>query len=457
MTSRPVAPLVAIVGRPNVGKSTLFNRYAGRRRALVDNIPGLTRDRIVQAVDVGGRRVVIVDTAGFEPAESEGLGAAIQAQARAAVRDADAILFVVDANAGLLPEDESIARELRKSDRPIALVVNKCDTPKHESRTADFHRLGFARMRAISAEHGRGAWDVLEELVAELPLDVGAAGPAEPDADDPNSYRIAVVGRPNVGKSSLVNRLLGSERMVVSDEGGTTRDAIDSVLERHDGTYILVDTAGLRRRGRRDRTGERVSALMAVRSLERAEIALVVTDAADGFTDQDVTVLGLARDSGCATAVLLNKWDLVHERGAADRAREAVLERLRFAADTPILAIAAKTGLRVDKILPLVRKLAKAARKRIPTAELNRWLKAATDAHEPAMAQRGTRKRPLRLLYATQVGVRPPSIVIFCSDPAGVKDSYLRYLENHFRTRFDLGGAPLRIQLRSRREKKGAN
>ena len=453
--SRPVAPLVAIVGRPNVGKSTLFNRYAGRRRALVDDIPGLTRDRIVQAVDVAGRRVVVVDTAGFEPDQSEGLGAAVQAQARAAVRDADAILFVVDANAGLLPEDESIARELRKSDRPIALVVNKCDTPKHEPRAAEFHRLGFARVRAISAEHGRGAWDVLEEIVAELPPDVGAAGPADPDADDPDVFRVAVVGRPNVGKSSLVNRLLGTERMVVSDEGGTTRDAIDSVLERPDGTYVLVDTAGLRRRGRRDRTGERVSALMAVRSLERAEIALVVTDAADGFTDQDITVLGLARDSGCATAVLLNKWDLVHERGASQRAREAVLERLRFAADTPILAIAAKTGLRVDKILPLVRKLAKAARRRIPTAELNRWLKDATDAHEPAMAQRGTRKRPLRLLYATQVGVRPPSIVIFCSDPAGVKESYLRYLENNLRERFDLGGTPLRIQLRSRREKKG--
>jgi GTP-binding protein len=454
--SRPVAPLIAIVGRPNVGKSTLFNRFAGRRRALVDDIPGLTRDRIVQAVEVSGRRVVVVDTAGFEPTPSEGLSAAVQAQARAAVRDADAILFVVDGGAGLLPEDESIARELRKSDRPIALVVNKCDTPKHESRTAEFHRLGFARVRAISAEHGRGAWDVLEEIVAELPTQVAEEGTPEPDTDQPHAIRVAVVGRPNVGKSSLVNRLLGAERMVVSDEGGTTRDAIDSVLERPDGVYVLVDTAGLRRQGRRDRIGERTSALMAIRSLERADVALVVTDAADGFTDQDATVLGLARDSGCATAVLLNKWDLVHERGASERAREAVLERLRFAADTPILAIAAKTGLRVDKVLPLVRKLAKAARRRIATAELNRWLKEATDAHEPAMAQRGTRKRPLRLLYATQVGVRPPSIVIFCSDPAGVKESYLRYLENRLRERFDLGGTPLRIQLRSRREKKGA-
>jgi GTP-binding protein len=453
MTTRPAAPLVAIVGRPNVGKSTLFNRYAGRRRAIVDDVPGLTRDRNVQSVEVDGRRVVVVDTAGFEPAPSEGLGAAVQAQARAAVRDADAILFVVDAGAGLLPEDEAIARELRKSERPVALVVNKVDTPRHEARVAEFHRLGFARVRGISAEHGRGAWDVLEEVVAEIPA--GEVAP-EPDLEGDAAIHVAVVGRPNVGKSSLVNRLLGSERMVVSDEGGTTRDAIDSVLERPDGTYVLVDTAGLRKSGRRDRTGERPSALMAVRSLERAEVALVVTDAAEGFTDQDAHVLGLARESGCATAVLLNKWDLVHERGATERAREAVQERLRFAADTPILAIAAKTGLRADKVLPLVRKLAKAARTRIPTAELNRWLKEATDAHEPAMAQRGTRKRPMKFLYATQVGARPPSIVIFCSDPAGVKDSYRRYLENRLREKFDLAGTPLRIQLRSRREKKSA-
>jgi GTP-binding protein len=455
MTTRPAAPLVAIVGRPNVGKSTLFNRYAGRRRAIVDDIPGLTRDRNVQSVEVEGRRIVVVDTAGFEPAPSEGLGAAVQAQARAAVRDADAILFVVDAAAGLLPEDEAIARELRKSERPIALVVNKVDTPRHEARVAEFHRLGFERVRGISAEHGRGAWDALEELVAAMPAPAGEVAP-EPDVDGDAAIHVAVVGRPNVGKSSLVNRLLGSERMVVSDEGGTTRDAIDSVLVRPDGTYVLVDTAGLRKSGRRDRTGERPSALMAVRSLERAEVALVVTDAAEGFTDQDAHVLGLARDSGCATAVLLNKWDLVHERGATERAREAVKERLRFAADTPILAIAAKTGLRADKVLPLVRKLAKAARTRIPTAELNRWLKQATDAHEPAMAQRGTRKRPLKFLYATQVGAQPPSIVIFCSDPAGVKDSYLRYLENRLRDEFDLAGAPLRIQLRGRREKKSA-
>jgi GTP-binding protein len=449
MTTVSRTPLIAIVGRPNVGKSTLFNRFAGRRRAIVDDVPGLTRDRIAQAVEVAGRRVIIVDTAGFEPAPRDSLGAAVQAQARVAVRDADAILFVVDGLDGLLPEDEGIARELRRSRRPIALLVNKIDTPRHEPRAAEFHRLGFERTRTMSAEHGRGAWDALEEIVAELPPEA-----AEPEPDDADAVRVAVVGRPNVGKSSLVNRLLGEERMVVSDEGGTTRDAVDTRLERPDGVYVLVDTAGLRRRGRRDRVGEAPSALAALRALERADVALVVTDASEGLTDLDRNVLGLAREAGCAVAVLLNKWDLCSKQPASDRdrIREAVAQRLRFAADVPIVAVSALSGSRVATLLPLARRLATAGRTRIPTAALNRWLAEATHEHEPAMAQRGTRKRPLKLLYATQVGTRPPSFVIFCSDPIGVKDSYLRYLENRLRERFDLAGTPIRIHLRSRRE-----
>jgi GTP-binding protein len=290
------APLVAIVGRPNVGKSTLFNRFAGRRRALVDDVPGLTRDRIVEAVEVAERRVLVVDTAGFEAAVEGTLAAAVQAQARAAVRDADAVLFVVDGLAGLLPEDEAIARELRKSERPIALLVNKMDAPRHDVRAAEFHRLGFERLRPISAEHGRGAWDALEELVLAIAPDAPALKP-----DTRDEVRIAVVGRPNVGKSSLVNRLLGEQRMVVSDEGGTTRDAVDTRIDREEGTYVLVDTAGLRRRGRRDRTGEAPSALAALRSLERADVAFVVTDGSAGMTDLDANVLGVARESGFAT------------------------------------------------------------------------------------------------------------------------------------------------------------
>jgi GTP-binding protein len=445
--------LIAIVGRPNVGKSTLFNRYAGRRRALVDDHPGLTRDRIAEEVEVADRRILLVDTAGLEERGEPGragatdLQAAVQAQARTAVAEADAVLFVVDGQAGLLPEDAAIARELRRSGRPLAVAVNKIDAPAHEVRTTEFHRLGFERVRAISAEHGRGAWEVLEELVAALPaVDEGPGAERRSDA-----IHVALVGRPNVGKSSLVNRLVGSERVVVSEEAGTTRDAIDVVLERPEGTYVLVDTAGLRRPGRQDRIGERVSALVALRSIERAEVALLVSDASEGFTEQDVRLAGLVRDRGCAAAVLVNKWDLVGERGVeAARVRDEIRERLRFASDTPVLTVSARTGLRTERIYPLIQQLARAARTRVPTAALNRWLQDAVGGHEPAMAQRGTRRRPLRFFYATQVAVRPPTFVLFCSEPASVKESYRRYLENRLRERFGLVGTPVRLQLRSR-------
>jgi GTP-binding protein len=455
-------PLVAIVGRPNVGKSTLFNRFAGRRRALVDDHPGLTRDRIVEEIEVAGRQVLIVDTAGLEPLtdrdeEGEDLHAAVQAQARAAVAAADAVLFVVDGRAGLLPEDEEIARELRRTSRPVVLAVNKLDAPRHDGAAAEFHRLGFAHVQPISAEHGRGAFDALEALVAALPAPAAAAGPdAEMgrDGGDDDPVSVALVGRPNVGKSSLANRLLGEERMVVSNVAGTTRDAIDLRIERPEGSYVLVDTAGLRRPGRRDRVGESVSALMAVRAIERAEVALVVTDASQGFTEGDVQLAGLVRQRGCAAAIVVNKWDLAEQdEGATRRVREAIRERLRFASDVPVLTVSARTGLRVARIFPLVRRLARATRLRIPTAELNRWLRDAAEAHEPAMAQRGPRKRPLKFFYATQVAQRPPTFVLFCTEPSAVKESYRRYLENRLRERFDLEGAPVRLQLRARRGK----
>lgn len=441
---------MAILGRPNVGKSTLFNRYAGRRRAIVEDTPGLTRDRIVEEVEVAGRRVLIVDTAGLEPEASAGLPASVQAQARAASQEADAILFLVDGKAGLLPADEAIAEELRRTAKPLVLAVNKIDTPAHEERALDFHRLGFERVRAISAEHARGAWDALEELVAALPP-TAESGP-EPEAAEELGYRVALVGRPNVGKSSLLNRLVGQERVVVSEEPGTTRDAVDVRLE-HDGeTYVFVDTAGLRRPGRRDRVGERASALMTIRAVERAEVALVLVDASEGFTDQDARVAGLVRERGCATAVLVNKWDLASPGDAARKIRSEIDRRLRFMADAPILTLSAKTGLRVERVFPLVAELAAATRRRIPTAELNRWLQEAVSAHEPAMAQRGPRRRPLKFFYATQTGARPPSFVLFCTEPKAVQDSYLRYLEKRLRERFGLEGAPLRLRLRARRE-----
>lgn len=439
-------PLIAIVGRPNVGKSTLFNRYAGHRRALVEDEPGITRDRIAEEVEVLGRRVLLVDTAGLEPKAEEGLPAAVQGQAWAAVRDADAILFVTDARDGVLPDDLDLARTLRRTSLPVSLVVNKIDVPAHMDRLAEFHALGFARTRAASAEHGRGAWDALEELVAQLPEG------EEPESEE-EGIRIAIVGRPNVGKSSLANRLAGDERVVVSDVPGTTRDAVDIHLVRDGEHFTLVDTAGLRRPGRRTRTAERGSALMTVRAIERAHVALLLIDAEEGITDQDAAVANLARDRGCAVAVLANKWDRVQasdDPRRGEELRRSIQHGLRFMSDAPVLQVSAKTGLGIGRIFAAVRALKEASERRIPTPELNRWLKETTERHEPAMAQRGDRRRPLKFFYATQTGTRPPRFVLFCTEPQAVKDSYRRFLENRLREQFDLAGTPVRLSLRTR-------
>lgn len=444
-------PIIAIVGRPNVGKSTLFNRFAGQRRALVQDEPGITRDRIAEEIEVSGRRVLIVDTAGLDTEAEEGLPAAIQAQANSAVSEADAILFVVDGKSGLIPEDEILARALHRADKPITLAINKIDHPSHDARAGEFYRLGFERMRPVTAEHGRGAWDALEELVAELPE-------ARSPTREEDGIRIAVVGRPNVGKSSLVNRLLGAERVVVSEVPGTTRDAIDIRMTSGDDVFTLIDTAGLRRPGRRNRTAEGLSALMTVRSLERADVVLLVVDAAEGLTDQDAHIARLVRDRGRAAVTIANKWDLVVSQAAEDpdrlaRAREEIAHGLRFMADVPVLPVSAKTGKSFQNILPSVKRMAEASTREIPTAQLNRWLKDAVSRHEPAMAQRGMRRRPLKFFYATQTSVRPPTFVLFCTEPDAVKTDYRRFLENRLREQFDLGGTPIRLRLRKRARK----
>jgi GTP-binding protein len=441
-------PIVAIVGRPNVGKSTLFNRYAGYRRALVDDTPGVTRDRITEEIQVGARRVLIVDTGGLDPAPDSAIESAVQEQARAAVAAADAILFVVDGRAGILPQERELARWLRRAAKPVAVAVNKIDAPQLGALVAEFHALGLPLVRGVSAEHGAGAWDLLEELVAALP----PAEPApEPEATAPEAeppIRIALVGRPNVGKSSLLNRLAGEERVVVSDQPGTTRDAVDVALTLDGVRYVFVDTAGLRRPGRRDRLAERGSALMAIRAIERAQVALVVMDAGEGFTDQDAHLLGLVRERGCACVLLANKWDLV---GAQARALDAEIERrLRGVADVPVLHVSARTGKGVSRVLGLARRLAAAAGREIPTAELNRWLQDSVRKHEPAMAQRGPRKRPVKFFYATQTATRPPTFLLFCTEPASVQPAYRRFLENRLRERFDLAGVPVRLRLRKR-------
>ena len=450
MVSKPMEnpsqiPIIALVGRPNVGKSSLFNRYTGHRRALVADTPGLTRDRIVESIEILDRQILLVDTAGLDPDAESGLPAAVQAQAEAAVREADAILFVVDGKSGALPEDEAIARTLRRTEKPLSLLVNKVDVPHlHSDRLFDFHRLGFENMWGVSAEHGGGAFDALEDLVRSLP---------DPDAatdDAGDTSRIALIGRPNVGKSSLVNRLLGEERVVVSDQPGTTRDAIDVRLTREDQDFILVDTAGLRRPGRREAAGEEVAALMSVRALQKAQVALLLIDAEEGFTDQDAHIGRLARDMGVGTVAVPNKWDLV-EGEQRKKVLESIEHGLRFMPDAPIIPISALTGAGLGRLWPAVAQVAQASARQIATADLNRWLEETVARHDPGMARRGSRSRPLKFQYATQTGTHPPSFVLFCTDPDSILASYERYLENRLREAFDLAGTPIRLSLRSRR------
>ncbi|MCA9510650.1 MAG: ribosome biogenesis GTPase Der [Myxococcota bacterium] len=449
-SARGRTPIVAVVGRPNVGKSTLFNRYAGHPRALVADEPGLTRDRIVEEIEVAGRRVLLVDTAGLDPDAEDALGAAVQRQARSAVDEADAILFVVDGKAGLLPEDAEIARTLRRADKPLALAVNKIDVPAHRERVHEFHALGLGEPHAISAEHGTNAWDALEELVARLPAET-----EEPDAPDDGAIRVAVVGRPNVGKSSLVNRLAGADRVVVSEVAGTTRDAIDIRIERAEAegdepaALVLVDTAGLRRAAKRSEHVERGSALMTTRSLERAEVALIVIDASEGVGDQDARIASLVVESGCAAIIVLNKWDLV-DAEQAERVRGEVARALRFAPDFPMVALSAKTGARAPRVWPAIARVHAAAGRRVATGELNRWLEETVVKHEPSMARRGSRRRPIKFFYATQTGTHPPTFVLFCTEPRAVLPSYVRFLENQLRASFDFAGTPVRLRLRSR-------
>jgi GTP-binding protein len=442
-------PLIAIVGRPNVGKSTLFNRLSGRRRALVDDTPGVTRDRIAAEVTVNGRSVLLVDTAGLDPDADTEIEAAVQAQARAAVAAADAILFVTDGQSGLVPQEHEIADLLRRSGKPLALAVNKIDAPRHAPRMLEFHALGIEPVRAVSAEHGSGAWDLLEEIAGQLPL---ASGEPEPDlaADGERALRLAIVGRPNVGKSSLLNQLAGETRVVVSSEAGTTRDTIDVEVERDERRFVFVDTAGMRRAGKRDRLVERGSALMAVRAIEAADAALVLLDASEGFTDQDARVLMLVRERGRPCVLLANKWDRIASEADAQRVRGGIAKRLRPLPDVPVLEISAKTGRNTHRILPLAAKVAEAAAQEISTSALNRWLQDSVRRHEPSMAQRGTRKRPIKFFYATQTSTRPPTFVLFCTEPSEVLDSYRRFLENRLREEFGFAGVPLRLRLRKR-------
>jgi GTP-binding protein len=382
------------------------------------------------------------------------------------VEDADVILFIVDGKAGLVAEDEAIAQTLRRSGKPLALLVNKIDKPsQHRERVHEFFRLGIEHTFAVSAEHGGGAFDALEAILATLPQDESSAedGRTQDGFDDERGdsldttdapLRITIVGRPNVGKSSIANRLSGEDRVVVADSPGTTRDAVDIELTRDGHDYVLVDTAGLRKIGRRQGPGEHGGALMTLRSLERANVALLVVDAADGMADQDARVASLVREHGCSALVLANKWDLV----ASDRREEVMADirhGLRFMADVPIVPVSARTGSGFGPLFKKLRRVVEAGSLRVSTSDLNRWLHDVAEKHPPAMAARGLTRRPNKLFYASQVGVRPPTFVVFCSDPENLQTSYVRFLENQLRESFGFEGTPVRVRLRARGGRRG--
>ncbi len=436
------APVVAIVGAPNVGKSTLFNRLVGGRRAIVGDEPGVTRDRIYGEVRDARPSFVVVDTGGLTLNDELPLARAIEAQARAALAEAGLVLFVVDARAGATALDHEIASMLRRlGGRPL-LVANKVDGPAARPHADELYALGLGPPIDVSAEHGRG----IEELVAAI---TDRLPPPGTQADRPAAIGLAIVGRPNVGKSSLVNRLLGEERVLVGERPGTTRDAIDALLEVRGRRYRIVDTAGLRRPGKIQREVERVSALKARQNIERADVAVLVLDASEPLVAQDAHVAGHILAAFKPLVVVLNKWDLVQDREAQVKVwEERIRRKLRFTHGAPLAFVSARTGQRVLKILDLADQVHAASGVRVPTQRLNRWLQE----HPASGAVTGSAEGPgLRLMYATQVGVHPPSFLLFCNDPARAPASTRRHIENSLRASFGLGPAPIRLEFRGRR------
>ncbi|MFN3476783.1 MAG: ribosome biogenesis GTPase Der [Candidatus Methylomirabilales bacterium] len=430
-------PIIAILGRPNVGKSTLFNRLVGERKAIVHEEPGATRDRIYGTVSWRGRQFTFVDTGGFEPRAEEGIAAAVKHQAELALKEASLILFLVDAREGLTPDDEEIAKLLRQEAmKPVFLVVNKVDRPKQELLTSEFYRLGFEEVLTISAEHGLGIGELMDLIASSLPLG---------EEEEERAVTVAVIGRPNVGKSSLVNRILGEERVIIDEAPGTTRDAVDTLFVYESKRYLLIDTAGIRAKGKIDRDLERYSVLRALRSVKRADVALIILDAQEGVTAQDAKIGGIAHEAGCGVILVVNKWDLVD--GDTNRFAQAMRERLRYLDYAPIAFVSAKTGLRVMELLKVVDLVQKEREKRIPTSELNELLKAAVEKYPPP-PHRG---RPVRIRFVTQVKGSPPTFVFFVNDKEGIPFSYERYLMNRLRQAYGFQGTPLKLIFRERR------
>ena len=445
------SPSVVLVGRPNVGKSTLFNRMTGSRRAIVAPVAGTTRDALARPVSWRGSSFHLVDTGGLYGASEDPLHALVVRQGQRAVATADVLVFIVDGREGLVAGDQEIAGELRQTGKPIVLAVNKTDDKRGLAGVAEFYQMGFEPVTEISAEHGTGIGDLLDEIVARIPHDTAREARASAaEFRRPDETAVAIVGRPNVGKSSILNCLLKEERVLVSDMPGTTRDAIDAVVTWHRRRFRIVDTAGMRRAGRVRSGGnvEMVSVARAKAAIHDAAVVLLVVDAAEGVTDQDAAIAGEAERAGRGIVIVVNKWDLV-KRQDPEFVKTFDLEarrRLKFLEYAPILHISARTGERMGKVLETIDKVAEARRLRVPTATLNKFIEGVTTQTPPSTKG----KRHVRILYAAQVGVTPPTFVFFTNVATSLHFSYERFLVNQLRERFGFMGTPIRVQVRRR-------
>ena len=439
-------PLVAIVGRPNVGKSMLFNKLIGQRLAIVEDTPGVTRDRIYGECEWVGRKFMLVDTGGIEPNTDDQILKFMREQAQIAIDHADVIIFLTDVRTGLTASDQDVANMLLKSGKPIVLAVNKMDSVgAPDPDFYEFYNLGLGDPVAVSAVHGHGTSDLLDRCVEYFPPET------EEDAED-DTIKVAVIGKPNVGKSSLVNRILGQERVIVSNVAGTTRDAIDSYFENETGKYVFIDTAGMRKKSKVDESIERYSVLRATMAIDRADVCLIMIDATEGVTEQDTKVAGLAHEAGKACIIVVNKWDLVEKDGKTmDHMREDVRRDLSYMTYAPVLFISAETGQRVPRLFELINYVYEQSCTRITTGMLNNVLEDAQTRVQPPT----DKGRRLKIYYMTQVGVRPPHFVVFCNDSRLFHFSYRRYLENCIRGVFGLEGTHIVLTVRERGDKEG--
>ena len=437
-------PIIAIVGRPNVGKSALFNKLIGQRLSIVEDTPGVTRDRIYGESDWNGRKFTLIDTGGIEPRTDSEILTFMREQAEIAISHADVIVFLTDIKTGLTASDQEVAGMLQRSGKPIVLAVNKMDsTGTVDPDFYEFYNLGLGDPIAVSAVHGHGTGDLLDECVKYFP-------PEGEDEEDDDRIQVAIIGKPNVGKSSLTNKILGQQRTIVSDMAGTTRDAIDSYFENETGKYVFIDTAGMRKKSRVDEAIERYSVLRAQMAIERADVCLILIDAQEGVTEQDTKVAGMAHEAGKASIIVVNKWDLIEKDGKTmDKMREDIRRDLSYMTYAPILFISAVTGQRVERLFELIQYVNNQAATRITTGMLNSVLADAQTRVQPPT----DKGRRLKIYYMTQAGIKPPHFICFCNDARLFHFSYQRYLENQIRNVFGLEGTPIKMTIRQKGDK----